>query len=89
MRITPTMVRSVFKIYCELHGFPLMTAERKPGSYFLDYNACYGGWRVSQLLESTGERDVHLERYSTKEMYHLLAFANRTKQETEFRKREL
>ena len=85
MRVTHAMVHSVFQIYCETFGFPLLTKERLPGSYFVDYAPCYGGWRISELLASTGIRDVHHERYSTKEFYYMLSFAIRTESERKYR----
>ena len=67
---TKQKVISAFLAFMARQGLPVALSYKDVGSFSLDYNPHYGGYRIIKYLDSGAELDI-TERFSA---VHMLAF---------------
>ncbi len=77
MKYTKAEVKGMFNRFVK--AVCLRNSDKKPSDFSLDHNAVYGGYKVTENLESGGEGDPFgALRRSAREMYlslHMAAIA--------------
>lgn len=73
------MVEKQFVCLCNALGKKLASSYKDIGSWRLDYQRCYGGYTIVELMENGAENQPYgLSRFSTSEMYYMIIFALRS-----------
>jgi len=78
-RITKKMVELQFVNLCNALGKRVCTAWNDVGSWKLDYNPCYGGYTIVEMLENGAEtHPISMQRHKGSEFFYMMIFALRS-----------
>jgi hypothetical protein len=77
-RITNKMVETQFAWLCDVLGKRIAQHHKDVGAWRLDYQRCYGGFCIVELMEHGESLPYGHGRYKASEMFNMLQFALRS-----------